>query len=227
MLIRLTSGNVDFAAFKTDGTDIRFAKPNGSPLPYEIEQWDASMGPAQKFDGQSEYFQMTGTASGKLNFPQNSVYAISAWALTDTLDGHYHTIASKGDFQYNLELIKSNYWQFAEFNPGVGWDVATFPATAKTWTYVTGIRNGKSKYLYVNGSLADSTIEITPDTVNPWKSNFDFMIGKIEKSPTDTISYFFKGMIDEVRITSTVPNADWVKLCYMNQRPDDKLVRVK
>ncbi len=44
VLVRLNSGNFDFAGAKPDGSDIRFAKANGTPLPYEIEQFDASAG---------------------------------------------------------------------------------------------------------------------------------------------------------------------------------------
>jgi hypothetical protein len=33
-----------------------------------------------------------------------------------------------------------------------------------------------------------------------------------------------KGSLDECSITRTVRSADWVKLCYMNQKTDDKLV---
>jgi hypothetical protein len=36
--------------------------------------------------------------------------------------------------------------------------------------------------------------------------------------------FFFKGIIDKVRGTSVAPSADWVKLCYMNQKAEDALV---
>lgn len=35
----------------------------------------------------------------------------------------------------------------------------------------------------------------------------------------------FSGAIDEPTVAFTVRSADWVKLCYMNQKPDDALVR--
>ncbi len=35
----------------------------------------------------------------------------------------------------------------------------------------------------------------------------------------------FSGAIDEPTIAFTVRSADWVKLCYMNQKPDDALVK--
>jgi hypothetical protein len=182
------------------------------------------IGGAQKFDGQGGYFEMLGTASGKLNFPRNGVYTLSAWASTDTLDGYYHTIASKGNYQYNLEVLGANTWEFAEYNDGVGWDMTTAYASAKTWTYLCGIRDGAKQYLYVNGMLADSTIEVSPPSASPRKTGFDFMIGRIMNDVNDTTRFFFKGMIDEVRVMNIVPSADWIKLSYMNQMAADKLV---
>jgi hypothetical protein len=182
------------------------------------------VGAAQKFNGQSGYFQMIGTASGNLNFTRNGTYAISAWAYADTIDNQFRAIASKGDFQYNLEVIKEGYWQFAEFGDKTGWDQTTAPAASKTWVYLTGVRSGPKEYLYFNGNLADSTIGILPDTTNIRNTGLDFMIGRIRKSSSDTTSYSYKGMIDEVRIINIAPSADWTKLCYMNQRPDDKLI---
>ncbi|NLD94636.1 MAG: DUF2341 domain-containing protein [Fibrobacter sp.] len=45
---------------------------------------------------------------------------------------------------------------------------------------------------------------------------------------TDASSkYTFKGYIDECTMAYTARSADWVKLCFMNQRRDDKLVKFK
>ena len=38
--VMLTAANFAFAEAKDDGSDIRFSKPDGSPLPHEIEYWD-------------------------------------------------------------------------------------------------------------------------------------------------------------------------------------------
>ena len=47
VLIRLTNSNFDFSTAKSDGSDIRFAKSNGTALPYEIERWDATAAHAE------------------------------------------------------------------------------------------------------------------------------------------------------------------------------------
>jgi hypothetical protein len=40
MLVRLGPGAAVFAGAKADGSDLRFAKADGRPLPFEIEHWD-------------------------------------------------------------------------------------------------------------------------------------------------------------------------------------------
>jgi hypothetical protein len=47
VLVRLTRNNFNFNEAKSGGEDIRFAKSDGSPLPYEIERWDASQSLAE------------------------------------------------------------------------------------------------------------------------------------------------------------------------------------
>lgn len=41
ILVRLSENNFDFTKAKNDGSDIRFAKANGTHLPFQIELWDA------------------------------------------------------------------------------------------------------------------------------------------------------------------------------------------
>ena len=39
--------------------------------------------------------------------------------------------------------------------------------------------------------------------------------------------YAMRGDIDEVRVSAAARPADWIRLCYMNQRSDDRLVRFR
>jgi len=47
VLIRLTVNNFNFSQTKINGDDIRFSKPDNTPLAYEIERWDASQARAE------------------------------------------------------------------------------------------------------------------------------------------------------------------------------------
>jgi hypothetical protein len=42
VLIRLSDANFDFGQALPDGGDLRFRKPDDTPLPYEFERWDAA-----------------------------------------------------------------------------------------------------------------------------------------------------------------------------------------
>ena len=310
VLVRLTSSNLTFSQAQLYGQDIRFAKSNGVPLAYEIEQWDSAnaqaeiwvrvdtifgndqsryvtmfwgnshvasgsnsasvfdtaigfqgvwhlsepgntmrdatgnhydgtrfamtaqsavpgeVGIAQEFNGVSSYVEMMGTASGKLDFPENGVYTVSAWAYEDTLDGIHDEIASKGWYQYFLEVGSNNTWEFNVLKGGVGWENSHWPATAKSWSHIVGVRSDTSQHLYVNGTCVDSIVKIGNQTTSLRSSSANFKIGT-HSGPVDPFPWFFKGKIDEVRVLSVAPSADWVKLCYMNQKASDALVIFK
>jgi len=189
------------------------------------------IGMARQFNGLSSYIVMPGTALSALDFPKNAAYAVSAWVSADTLNGRYRIIASKGNKQYNLQIKNTDEWEFAEFrdtpSDSVGWEETTAPAEMDAWTYVTGVRSGAMQYLYVNGSCVDSSLVLYPlkasDTLRQRDQTNDFTIGKLPGLQ----SYFFNGKIDEVRVSNKGLGADWIHLCYMNQRTDDRLIVLK
>jgi hypothetical protein len=190
-------------------------------------------GNARAFDGVSSYITMPNTANGKLNFPEDGYYTVSAWVLADTLDNFSHLIVSKGYEQYYLRITSwttlSPQWEFVEFNESTKWQTSTSPAASKQWTLVTGVRQGSRQFLYCNGELVDSSIAIWQNAVSRNTSN-DLSIGKFLQQVTVPLSEgycFFKGSIDEVRILSTAQSGDWIRLNYMNQRNDDRLVQFK
>jgi hypothetical protein len=204
------------------------ASPMGSPTPLPTA---GIIGNARIFNGTSAYFDMLNSANGKLNFPQHGVYCVSAWVNTASLSGAYQVIASKGDKQYNLEIKgATNEWEFVEYQDTVGWDETTFKASAQSWVFLAGIRFGAKEYLYVNGVCADSMVYNLPfsaaDTTygeihGLRDATHDFMVGKMNDYP----KYFFNGKIDELRVLNIAPSADWIKLCYMNQKEPDALVQ--
>jgi hypothetical protein len=306
VLVRLTSENFDFSAAQPGGGDLRFAKPDGTEMAYEVERWDAvtgqaeiwvrvdtvygntesqyfdmfwgnstaravsnaatvfdttvgfqgvwhlrqdtgakvmdatvnhydgtlngtriitdgMIGAARDFNGSTDFIEIPNTAGSKLNFAEHGTYAISAWVYSNAIDSTYRMIVSKGDYQYSLEVMDSCTWEFSECQTtGLtteGFDVTQSPATAQVWTYVTGVRDGERQYLFVDGVCVDSGVQSlsAPQTHN---SSSDVMIGRRSDEPM----YFFNGKIDEVRMTSMALSADWIKLCYMNQKAADALV---
>jgi hypothetical protein len=323
VLVRLNSGNFNFSQAKAGGADLRFAKADTTPLPFEIERWDSAagyaeiwvkldtvkgnsgnqsfvmywgastspatvslsngatvfdttagfqgvwhmaqtgnttakdatanhfdgtphgmsaassvsgaVGIAQTFNGSSSYIDIANSASGKLNFQENGVYSLSAWVYTEAVTDSFHLIVGKSHDQYSLKLTKTilgvgEKWEFNEYHGLTGWQISEdTPVVAKTWKYVTGVRNGTAQCLYVDGVIADSSFWLQPGT-NARNTSEDVTIGRYLHAITylaDEGNGAFSGIIDEVRISSVACSADWIRLCYMNQKETDALVVFK
>lgn len=197
---------------------------------------DGAIGNARAFDGDSSYITMPNTKTSKLNYPENGNYTVSAWVYAETLDNSHHTIMAKGFKQYFLQLsylpAAEAKWEFSTFSQQKHWLMSNFPATEKKWMLVTGVKQGDSQYLFCNGELVAGTSAVYTHTnaeLNRDTSE-DLSIGRFINEATYPVDFghcYFKGMIDEVRISSTARNEDWIKLSYMNQRSDDRLVIFK
>ena len=189
------------------------------------------VGGAREFDGTTTYVTMPGTAGGTLSFPEDGFYAVSAWVYVDTVTHafNHYIIASKGNMQYSLELMDSsaaeasgnNGWEFCETQNIAGWDVTVASMTTKAWAHIVGMRIGTMQYLYVNGVCVDSVIRSVSSNNSPRDETNDLVLGK--KNPD--FSYYFDGIIDEVRISRGALSADRIKLCYMNQKSPGVLVQ--
>jgi hypothetical protein len=208
--------------------------------PYNMSAASAvagAIGSARDFNGSASYITMPNSAAGKLDLPQNGTYSISLWAYADTVDSLWHAIAGKGHEQYYLKLKCFGNgratWEFVEFQDQKGWEYtedSTPPAPGqKQWVYLAGVRSGSQQLLYVNGTLANNSIPLQTGNY-PRNSNDHFTIGRHARQVT--IPYvegwcYFNGKIDEVRVMNFAPSADWIRLCYMNQKAADALVEFR
>jgi hypothetical protein len=185
-----------------------------------------AVGIAQEFDGLSSFIQMPGTASGKLNFPEQGFYSIAAWVYLDTLDATIEKIIEKHDLQYKLQKSQFNKWEFSEFDESLKeYSYTNSNASSMAWVYLTGVRSGGLQYLYVNGACVVSTISILASSYSR-DTGHDITVGRAAATDFSPL-YFFKGKIDEARIDDRARSADWIKLCFMNQKAEDALVIVK
>jgi hypothetical protein len=310
VLVRLSSSNFSFDDAGPHGEDIRLAKSDGTPLAYEIEQWDvqlqeaaiwvkvdtvygnnadqsismywgnqtasslsnssavfdtgsgfqgvwhmnglggevvddatvndyngtpsgmsaASMvsgaiGSARYFDGLSSYVRMVGSASGKLNFPQDGRYTISVWVRADTATDSSQVVMAKGNRQYFVNLRSGPNWEFVDWQAGKVNEKRWATASPREWTYLVAVKDGNTMHLYCNGISSDIAEYDTQTSARD--ESFDFSIGRSLQSTmtqgTEGLGYF-KGVIDEVRASNIPQSSDFVKLSYMNQKSDDALV---
>jgi hypothetical protein len=176
------------------------------------------------------YFRATGTASGKLNFPEGGNYSISAWAFTSTLPGA-GTLVSKHDNAYALKLnADATNWEFFEYGTdqtaaGWNWVNASTEGGLSAWTYLVGFRAGADAGIYVNGVRVDagpSTAASTAARV----LNTDVVIGAQPTSNT-AVQRPFDGILDEVRLSSAARDGDWIKLDYETQKAGSAVVSLQ
>jgi len=199
---------------------------NGTPSTQPPAAAPGMIGTCREFTGNPEvYITMQNTANSRLNFPKDGMYTISAWACLDTLDSWFKTVVGKGNYQYHLKLYRTDKWEFCEYKDKAGQEQSLSPdlAVPKIWNYVTGVRNGTKQYLYINGTCVDSTFDMYNDTASRYEG-YNVIIGKLEGLADSLNQYVFKGKIDEVRMSSNALSADWIKLCFMNQGAEDKLI---
>jgi hypothetical protein len=215
---------LDATANHYDGTACRMAgaPPASGPI-----------GNGRPFDGESSFITMPNTASGKLSFPGNGYFTVSAWVYADTVGNGFRAIVAKGFQQYMLWLtyfpLGKPRWEFIDYGLTENLHMSTSTALERQWVLLTGVRAGNSQYLYCNGELVATRTMFLPQTFSRDTTN-DLAIGRFLKEAAYSFWFgygFFKGSIAEVRICNTARNAHWERLAYMNQRNDDKLVQVK
>lgn len=155
------------------------------------------------FDGTNDYVDM-GAGSATLSLPS---FTIEAWVKADV------TSSTRGVIdKFSLSQAKgfSIYIQSGKlyFLTGSGggsydWlkDNTRSACSANTWYHVAAVYDGTTKYLYVNGSLAaKKTVAYSTSSVN-------LVVGVAYSSPK---TYFFDGLIDEVRIWNTARTSDQI-----------------
>lgn len=157
-----------------------------------------------------------------LNITRN--LSLSAWINSeDSLFNH--KIIGKGVGQKGYILGVSRYgalypeiWDMQDSSVYFSFQAGDLIALQQ-WIHiaVTWEKNGTMKG-YVNGIEVASI----PASMNDIRSSVsDLVIGA---APWDKIQYPFHGLIDEVRVANVARSADWMKLCYMNQKALDALV---
>jgi hypothetical protein len=299
VLVRLTGGNFNFSQAKLQGQDLRFAKSDGSPLPYEIERWDASAQAAEiwvkadtvRGNDNTHYIVMycgNSTAAGVSNsaavFDTASGFA-GVWHLTNCNDatGNRHDGANYGAADAagmigaakafdgtdsirvpgllgspssvtlsawvnlgtprttgaevvslgNAVLVRmDDSGQTAGTMGAFNYDSSTLHIIVKSGRYLAN--SGwhhiafsvdtilRLQSLYIDGTPA--AIENLQHSILYANQGTNTLIGTHGNGQS---MYSFIGSIDEVRVCDLARSADWIKLCYMNQKANDALVEFR
>ena len=202
------TGNNNAGNYKDATAHANNGTGTGTPV-----QATGAIGYGQTFSGANyisttKYIGISGTARRTL----------SAWV---NINNTSSPILGWGTGACNVNKFYSMFWstQYKLWACGV-WQADYSAGTADTsgnWVYTTATYDGSSAHLFANGvevGFGNTYAYATADTIG--------QIGFAKGG-----DYYCKGTIDEARIENTARSADWIKLCYMNQKAVDALVVFK
>jgi hypothetical protein len=200
-----------------------------------IDTSEGIIGHARFFNGFSSFFRIEGLperSNGTISCWFKLVYNIDQYNSKTqgiwgkkTADDHDFTLSFQGlDFYPGTEVAGNLITKMEDPDGGEYLASKTSYFFGSIWYFVTWSWGEGSNSLYINGILENSIPEY-----HAISGEADDEVGR---SPYDAsnIQYgvpgYFYGTLDEFRIENKARNADWVKLSYMNQRPDQKLITI-
>lgn len=175
-----------------------------------------AIGKSLSFDGSDDYLDV-----GNVSIP--GTYSMGLWVKLDTLNISQRFILKDSSYTLWYDVrdtasIRVEHFTNTSWWKGIFQDGGTRISLSKSeWTYLCGTYDGSVVRLYVNG------IEVSRSnsfTVIPAKNSKTLYFGKGWNLD------FVDGCMDEIRLERIARSADWIRLCYMNQRGDDRLVIV-
>ena len=165
------------------------------------EATDGKINGADDFDGNDDYVYMH-----EVTTDLDSIFTVAFWMKADSTSDS--ALAGFHSFDGN-----SNKWRIEM----VG-DVAEIEGNAGsvivsdgTWHYIVGVADGTKSILYVDGELDLDNIPETPNLID---SDLASIAQEYDGGPSP--SDHFDGIMDEVRISSIVRSADWIKAQFLS-----------
>ncbi len=170
------------------------------------------IGNALFFDGKDDY-----VAAGILNL--KGAYTLSLWINASDLGSARRFIWK--EYSYTLWYdaiaggIRVEHFVFQDSVAvwrGVYQDNSRsrlIPLDVDKWYYIAAAFDGDRIRCYINGEMADSTNSIGLPPV--WSDQVLSLGGRKEE--------YVKGIMDEVRIENKARSDDWIRLCFVTQRP--------
>ncbi|MFA7715325.1 MAG: LamG domain-containing protein, partial [Candidatus Paceibacterota bacterium] len=197
-----TSATLDSTGNDNDGTK------KAANEPVEIT---GQIVKGQSFDGNDDKINVGNKNS--LNTINN--FTIEAFIKSD--DSNYGHIFAKGNDgsngDYYLMRIDVGHQILCGWNSGTveGQRIGiSTNLNNNTWAYVAGVRDVTHTYVYVNDTREDGAENIgDAGQINP---GYDAYIGPLKWNGAD--AHYYKGLIDELRVSNIVRSASWLKASY-------------
>jgi hypothetical protein len=146
-------------------------------------------------------------------------FTLEAWAFVNLIESQ-RFICDQNGYTLWYDQVRNGF-RF-EYRDKSAWrgipqdGGAAQPMTTGVWFYLVGTCDGDRLRLYINGALTTASDSIGSA---PVASTDSLLIGSAWH-----LEHVI-GVMDEVRIESAARSDDWIKLCYMNQKEQDALVK--
>ena len=195
---------------------------NNSGVNYGTVDTVGIIGDSRKFRG-ADSIQIPGLMGSPANL------SLSAWARMDSNGGSGGEVLSVGDAaSFRIDDTRPGFGVegcFHLYNNDTGFsNIPSGVSLAKTgWHSIvlTFNNTGLMQTLYIDGTRYGPTAGV--GGINYSGVGVNTLIGKHGNGKN---SFNFIGCIEEARVNKTALSADWITLCYMNQKPQDVFVTV-
>lgn len=192
---------------------------------------DAVLGGALSYDGKKGFMTIPNSEGGDFDVTLREPVTFSVWVkIADT--SLSHVVFGKGAAGYNLKYMQGTGWLYEVYTDELK-DSTADPAqylyywytdssvAVNEWTHLVVAQDSSGASLYVNGALATATSKKgTTESVRVTDSLF--VVGKLvypADNPTDLVTHYFKGVIDELHLSRDTRSAEWIRTSFENQNP--------
>jgi hypothetical protein len=167
------------------------------------------VGGALTFNGTSDYADLNSNVG---NFTLANNFTISAW-VNSALDSSNDVIYGNTwtDYGYRLSITSSNKARFLLSRSSSRYLGIDSSVLTSGWHYISGVWDGTNTKIFIDGT-ENSQTPVSQGTVSSITTTNDTNIGLDDTSD----GHYFKGPIDEVRVSNFVRPSDWIKFEYHN-----------
>jgi hypothetical protein len=204
----------DSTANANTGTKYGIVKPIETP---------GKIGEAQSYNGVDNYIGVVpaGTLTGS--------FTVSVWAKVPDNENSHTVIGTRNDGDNSFDFkFDTGHNIHGDIGDGSEWmttgadvDTGIFSYLTNTWYKITYAVTGDGYSIYVNGiDVKDGTYD-TPGVPMLFDLSHNLFIGQVGYGIPDDNNNdsgeWFKGAIDEVRVSNIARSADWIKTEYNNE----------
>jgi hypothetical protein len=212
-------------------------KEGGTGIRYNSVQYNFNATPGANFrsSGKPALIAFGDSLSGNDYFTAgrievNTAISLSAWVKPVNYTQYGSIVAKEWSpnhvdpFQAYGLVMDNKTPSHCQFTLGINGTqqvaVSTSVITLNQWTYLNGTWDGQTETVFFNGASQTRLTAVGTSGTIPPTPQTETTIGQNSSVPTER----FNGVLDEIRIEKVSRSAEWIKLCYMNQRTPDALV---